>query len=165
MDREHAPQRDGFPAREPADHEVAAGAIGGVAAGIAMWLPAMAASPPGLGFLFPMKLVAASFMGGSALDTGRTAAVLVGAVLAALASVAAALVFVSILPEKARAPASVAAGAAYGALLFAPAWYGLVRVTDPILFSAGVGLPVLLLHVIYGAVLGLVVPSLRKVLP
>ncbi len=166
MEQERALSRDGVPAREPADHEVAAGAIAGAVAGVAMWLPAMVASPADLGFFFPLKLVAAGLVGESALDTGNpAAAVLVGALLVGLTSVAFALVFVSILPGKTTAFRAVAGGAVYGAVLFAPAWYVLVRVTNPILFSAEVAVPMLVLHVIYGAVLGLVVPTLRKVLP
>jgi len=158
--------REAIPVREPADHEVAAGAIAGLTGAIAMWLPAMIASPGEQGFLFPLRLVAASVMGASALDTGSGAApALVGALLILLMAVLCGLVFVSILPESATSVRASLAGAVYGVALYAPAWYGFVRVADPILYSAGLALPVPLLHAVYGMVLGLQVPVLRKILP
>ncbi|HVP68805.1 MAG TPA: hypothetical protein VMT17_16255 [Anaeromyxobacteraceae bacterium] len=166
MDPAEAEPRRGLPAREPADHEVAAGAIGGLTGAVVMWLPAMLVSPPEVGALFPLRLVAASILGPSALDSDAGAfAALLGAMLAALVAVLGGLVFVSILPQSATSLPAVAAGAAYGAVLFGPAWYGLVRVADPILYAAGLERPMFALHVVYGAMLGLQVPFLRKVMP
>ena len=166
MDQAQEAPRRGFPAREPADHEVAAGAIGGLTGSIVMWLPAMVVTPAEEGALFPLRLVAASLLGPAALDTGDTAGVaFLGAVLAALVAVVFGLVFASILPPTRTALPAVLSGAVYGAVLFVPAWYGLVRVADPILYSAGFELPMFAMHVVYGAMLGLQVPFLRKVLP
>jgi len=165
MDQAQA-RREAFPVREPADHEVAAGAIGGLTASLAMWLPAMIATPREQGFLFPLRLVAASVMGASALDTGTSAApALVGGLLALLMAVLCGLIFVSILPESATAFRGCLAGVLFGAILYAPAWFAFVRVVDPILYSAGLAVPMFALHVVYGAVLGLQVPGLRKLLP
>jgi len=154
-----------IPFREPADHEVAAGAIGGLTGSIAMWVPAMMAAPRDQGPLFPLRLVAASVLGPGALDSGSAAPALLGAVLSAFVAVVFGLVFVSILPQSAAPRFALLAGAAYGAALFPPTWFVLVRVADPILYSAGYGLPMFALHVTYGAVLGIQVPLLRKVLP
>jgi hypothetical protein len=165
MDDVPAAARRGVPFREPADHEVAAGAIAGLTGSIAMWLLAMIGSPADQGSLFPLRLIAASLLGTSALDSGSSAPVVVGALLAAFMAVLYGLVFVSILPQASRSRSAVLAGGVYGAALFAPAWFGLVRVVDPILYSAGYTLPMFALHVIYGAVLGVQVPLLRKVLP
>jgi len=154
-----------IPFREPADHEVAAGAIGGLTASIAVWVPATLASPAEHGPLFPLRLVAASVLGAGALDSGAAAPAVVGAALAALVAVVFGLVFVSILPPAATSRKALLAGGAYGAALFAPTWFALVRVVDPILYSAGYALPAFLLHVGYGALLGIQVPLLRKVFP
>jgi hypothetical protein len=154
-----------LPAREPMDHQVAAGAVAGLVAGSCMWLAAMAFSRSEVGWLFPLRAVAASFLGPSALDSGPAGPVLLGVLLAALTSVLFGLVFTSILPESLDAFASVGAGVAYGVAVWALGWFVLARVLDPILFAAGRPLHMLALHAFYGAVLGLLVPFLRKVLP
>jgi hypothetical protein len=113
-----------------------------------------------------LRLVAASFLGEAALDTGATFGPLaLGALLVALGSVLFGLVYTSILPEGAAAFWAALLGVAYGAALWAVAWFVLVRVLDPILFAAGRGAHMLALHLVYGLVLGLLVPTLRKVLP
>jgi hypothetical protein len=55
----------------------------------------------------------------------------------------------------------------YGAVLYVPAWLGVVHVFDPLLYQAGQGngAVILALHVLYGATLGSLVPLLRKILP
>jgi hypothetical protein len=152
-----------LPEREPADHEVAAGAIAGLVAGAGMAVVAAASSDQGA--LFPLRLVAASFLGHEALDPGWVAPVLLGTLLGALAAVVLALVFASILPRGRSVAVSLAYGLAYGAAAWAVTWYVLVRLVDPVLFAAGSPGPVLLLHLLYGAVLGLLLPPLRRVLP
>ncbi len=162
------PLADELPAREPADHQVAAGAIAGLAGGVAMWLAAMIAASSDMGFLFPLRLVAASFMGESALDTGQTAApVLLGTLLVAMTSVLFGLVYTSILPERVDVFGAMLVGVVYSAALWVVTWFALARVLDPILYAAGRSIPfhMLALYALYGAVLGLLVPFLRKVLP
>lgn len=161
----HGPFGDALPSREPADHQVAAGAVAGLAAGAAMWLVAMLAAKGDMGFTFPLRLVAATFLGHAALDSGFFAPVLLGLALVALASVLFGLVYVSILPESADTVQAVLAGMLYAGVVWLVTWYGLVRVTDPILFIAGRALHMLALYEIYGFVLGFFVPFLRKVLP
>jgi len=162
------PLADELPSREPADHQVAAGAIAGLAGGAAMWLAAMIAARADMGFLFPLRLVAASFMGEAALDTGQTVApVLLGTLLVAMTSVLFGLVYTSILPEGVDVFVAVLIGIVYAAALWAVSWFGLTRVLDPILWAAGRSIPfhMLALHALYGVGLGLLVPFLRKVLP
>ncbi len=161
-----APLADALPAREPADHQVAAGAISGAAAGTAMWLVAMIAARGDMGFTFPLRLVAASFLGHAALDSGSTLGPLaLGGALVLLTSVLFGLIYTSLLPEGADVFAGVLVGLAYAAALWGVAWFGMVRVVDPVLFIAGRAAHMLALHLVYGALLGLLVPFLRKVLP
>ncbi len=152
-----------LPEREPADHEVAAGAVAGLVAGGAMGLVALLASRPGS--FFPLRLVAAAFLGHEALDPTSVGPVLLGALLGLLASIALALVFTSILPRGRGALASVVAGLAFGAAAWAVTWFALVRLVDPVLFAAGEPLEILLLDLLYGGFLGLLLPPLRRLLP
>ncbi len=160
--------RDSLPARQPASSEVAAGAVAGLLAGAVAWGVAMVLLPEGEGGLLPLRLVAATLFGPSAVEPGNVGApAFVGALLVAFAAIAYGLVFVSILRPAARLARSVRVGATYGAILYVPAWLGIVHVFDPLLYQAGQGRgpAVLALHVLYGGLLGLVVPLLRKVLP
>jgi hypothetical protein len=157
------PPVEALPRREPADHEVAAGAIAGLAGGAAMLLAALAASDQGS--FFPLRLVAASFLGHAALDPGAVVPVLVGAVLGALPAVAMGLVFTSILPRAWSPGLAVAAGLAFGAVAWLVAWFALVRLSDPVLFAAVPASRALPLHLLHGAVAGLLLPPLRRVLP
>ncbi len=165
MDPVHRPSGTvpALPQREPADHEVAAGAIAGVAGGGALFIAAAAASDQGA--TFPLRLVAATLLGHEALDPGWAAPVLVGLLLGGLTAVVQALVFASILPRGRPATVSAAYGLAYGAAAWAVSWYVVVRLADPVLFAAGSAGGMLLLLLLYGAVLGLLLPPLRRVLP
>ncbi len=153
-----------LPEREPADHEVAAGAIAGVGAGALACAVAVLASPVGERLL-PIRLVAAAFLGHEALDPGSPVPVLLGLVLGALASVILALVFASILPRGLGAAGSAAAGLAFGAAAWGVTWWVVVRIVDPVLFAAVSPEHALLFDVLYGALLGLFLPPLRRVLP
>jgi hypothetical protein len=160
--------RDSLPARQPASSEVAAGAVAGVTGGLLAWGAAMALPGDELGGLHPLRLVAATLFGPSAIAPDNVGLpVFVGALLVAFAAVAYGLVFVSILPPAAPLRRSIGVGALYGGVLYVPAWLGVVHVFDPLLYQAGRGNGpmILALHVLYGAVLGFLVPFLRKVLP
>jgi hypothetical protein len=160
--------RDSFPARQPASSEVAAGAVSGIAAGLLGWFLATLLAPGQIGALHALRLVAATLFGTAALDPEHVAfPAIVGALLAAFASVAFGLVFVSILRPAAPVRRALLVGALYGAILYFPAWYGVVQLFDPLLYRAGLEMPVavLLLHVLFGSTLGLLVPLLRKILP
>lgn len=161
--RERMPPVEALPRREPADHEVAAGAIAGLAGGAAMLLAALAASDQGS--LFPLRLVAASMLGHAALDPGAAVPVLLGAVLGALPAVAMGLVFTSILPRTWPPGRAVAAGLAFGVAAWLVAWFGMVRLLNPVLFAAVPAARALPLHLLHGAVAGLLLPPLRRVLP
>jgi len=91
----------------------------------------------------------------------------VGGLLAGFASILYGLVFVSILRPASPLGRSIGVGAIYGAVLYLPAWHGLVHVLDPLLYEAaqGRGSTILVLHVLYGATMGFLVPFLRKILP
>jgi hypothetical protein len=156
----------GLPVREPVDHQVAVGAVAGLTGGAAMWLAAMVAARSDQGFLFPLRLVAASFMGEAALDGGALVGpALLGVLLIALTSVLFGLIYTSILPEGVDVFGAMLVGIAYAAALWLVAWFVMARVLDPILYAAGRPAHMLALHAFYGAVLGLLVPFLRKVLP
>jgi hypothetical protein len=160
--------RDSLPARQPASSEVAAGAAAGVTGGLVAWGAAMALPGDELGGLHPLRLVAATLFGPSAIAPDNVGLpVFVGALLVAFAAVAYGLVFVSILRPAAPLRRSIGVGALYGGVLYVPAWLGVVHVFDPLLYQAGRGNGpmILALHVLYGAVLGFLVPILRKVLP
>jgi hypothetical protein len=158
--------REHLPAREPANSEVAAGAVAGLLAGITGWLPAMVFARPGEGALMPLRLVAATFLGMAALDDVNVAVpTVVGAFVAGIIAVTFGLVFVSILPDGAGTGRSVTVGAVYGAVLFFPSWYLLVQVMNPVLFLDGRPWLRFGMHVLYGVVLGLLVPILRKIFP
>ena len=65
-----------------------------------------------------------------------------------------------------RSPmASAAIGLVYGAVAWAFTWFVLVRLVDPVLFAAGRPGEVLLLNLLFGALLGLFLPPLRRLLP
>ena len=160
--------RDSLPARQPASSEVAAGAVAGVIGGLVAWGAAMALPGGELSGLFPLRLVAATLFGPFAIAPENVwLPVLVGALLVGFAAVAYGLVFVSILRPAAPLRRSIGIGAVYGAVLYVPAWLGVVHVFDPLLYQAGQGkgAMILALHVLYGAILGFLVPSLRKILP
>jgi hypothetical protein len=160
------PLADRLPAREPADHQAAVGAVAGLAAGATMWLVAMLFARGDMGFFFPLRLVAASFMGLAALDTGAALGpLLLGILLVALTSVVFGLVFTSILSERHDVFGSVLVGILYAGTLWLVSWFVIARVVDPMLFAAASALYMLLLHLVYGVVLGFLVPFLRKVLP
>jgi len=160
--------RDTLPARQPASSEVAAGAVAGVTGGLVAWGAAMALPGGELGGLFPLRLVAATLFGPSAIEPGNVGLpVLVGLLLVAFAAVAYGLVFVSILRPAAPLRRSIGVGVVYGAVLYVPAWLGVVHLFDPLLYQAGQGngAVILALHALYGATLGFLVPFLRKILP
>jgi len=160
--------RDTLPARQPASSEVAAGAVAGVTGGLVAWGAAMALPGGELGGLFPLRLVAATLFGPSAIEPGNVGLpVLVGLLLVAFAAIAYGLVFVSILRPAAPLRRSIAVGVVYGAVLYVPAWLGVVHIFDPLLYQAGQGngAVILALHALYGATLGFLVPFLRKILP
>lgn len=154
---------EALPAREPADHEVAVGAVAGLVAGGAMGIVALLASQQPS--FFPLRLVAASFLGHEALDPVSVGPVLLGILLGALAAVVQALVFTSIAPRGLGALASVAAGLAFGACAWAISWFVLVRLVDPVLFAAGEPTDLLLLNLLFGGLLGVLLPPLRRLLP
>lgn len=158
-----APRLPELPERLPADHEVAAGAIAGLAGAAAMLLVAMVVSENGA--LFPLRLVAASLLGHEALDPGAVGPVLLGIALGALSAVVLGLIFASILPRGLPALNAVGAGLAFGAAAWAVTWWGLVRILDPVLFAAAASSDALFLDLIFGAVAGLAMPPLRRVLP
>jgi hypothetical protein len=154
-----------LPAREPADHEVAAGAAAGVAAGLATLLAALAGTGAEQGSFFPLRLVAASLLGHEALDPGWVAPVLLGSALGLFTSVVLGLVFVSLLGRGPSLAASLGAGLVYGVVSWSITWWVVVRLVDPVLFSSVRPARALLLHLVFGAALGLVLPPLRRVLP
>jgi hypothetical protein len=160
--------RDSLPARQPASSEVAAGAVSGLIGALVAWGVAMALLPSGEGGLRPLRLVAATLFGPRAIETGNVGLpALVGALLVGFAAVAYGLVFVSILPPAATLRRSMGVGTVYGAVLYFPAWLGVVHVFDPLLYQAGQGRgeAILGLHALYGASMGFLVPFLRKILP
>lgn len=158
--------RERLPAREPANSEVAAGSVAGIVAGLTGWLPAMLFARPDEGPLMPLRLVAATFLGTAALDSGNVAVpTVVGSLIAAIIAVIFGLVFVSILPDGAGPGRSILVGLLYGAVLFFPSWYVLVQVMNPVLFLDGRPWLRFGMHVLYGGVLGLLVPFLRKIFP
>ena len=158
-----APHLPELPERLPADHEVAAGALAGLAGAGAMLLAAAAFSENGA--LFPLRLVAASLLGHEALDPAGVGPVLLGTLLGALGAVVLGLVFASILPRALPAWNAFWAGLAYGAVAWAVTWWGLVRIVNPVLFAAAASSDALLLDLLFGAVAGLAMPPLRRVLP
>ena len=160
--------RDSLPARQPASSEVAAGAVAGLTGGLVAWGVAMVLLPEGTGGLRLLRLVAATLFGPFAVAPENVGVpAFVGALLVGFAAIAYGLVFVSILRPAAPPRRAIGVGAVYGAVLYFPAWLGIVHVFDPLLYQAGQGrgLEILGLHVLYGATMGLVVPYLRKILP
>ncbi len=160
--------RETLPARQPMSSEVTAGAVSGLLAGAVAWGAAMALLPASAGGLLPLRLVAATLFAEAALAPDNVGfPAIVGALLVGLAAVTYGLVFVSILRPASPPGRSVLVGAVYGAVLYFPAWLGIVHVFDPLLYRAGEGrgAGVLALHVLYGATMGFLVPFLRKVLP
>jgi hypothetical protein len=160
--------RDSLPARQPASSEVAAGAVSGIVGAAVAWGAAIAFWPGEHGGIELLRLVAATLFGPAALDPDHVGLpAFVGALLVGFAAVAYGLVFVSILRPAARLGRSIAVGATYGAVLYFPAWLGVVHVFNPLLYQEGKGrgLAILLLHVLYGATMGFLVPFLRKILP
>ena len=170
MDHGHesiaSPVAEALPERLQADREVAAGSVAGVCAGAVAWLVAMAGSAGDGSFLLPLRLVATSLLGDAALDTGGVVGpVAVGMVLVALLSVLLGLIYVSILPRHTRTLAAVLVGLIFAAAVWAVAWQGVARVLAPVLYAAGDRSVVLALHALFGLLLGLLVPFLRKILP
>jgi hypothetical protein len=154
------------PARDPADREVAAGAVAGLLAGAAMWALAAALAEIGHAPRTPLRLVASSLLGAQALDPALSGAPWIGAALGTLVAVVLGLVFVSLVPERAGLAASTAAGVALGLVAFLAAWWVLARVGAPALHEAGrAHVPAIaLLHAAFGIVLGALVPVVRSAL-
>ena len=128
---------DRLPSREPADREVAVGALAGLSSGGVMWVVAALFAGGDMGFSFPLRLVAASFEGHEALDTG---AVLgppaLGLLLVGVTSILFGLVFTSILSERLDVVAAILAGAAYATAVWLFSWFVVARVVDPVLYAA-----------------------------
>jgi hypothetical protein len=162
-DRDSITGSEELPRREPADHEVAAGAISGLAGGGAAALAALVASDQPS--IFPLRLVAASFLGHGALDPAGAAPVLLGAALGALGAVVLGLVCASILPRGLSTARAVAAGLGFGAAAWGVTWFVAVRLLDPVLFAAVPAAQALPLYLLDGAVMALLLPPLRRVLP
>jgi len=162
-DRDSITGSEELPRRDPADHEVASGAVAGLAGGGAAALAAVLASDQGS--LFPLRLVAAAFLGHAALDPAGATPVLLGVVLAALGAVVLGLVFASILPRGMSAPGGVAAGLAFGVAAWGVTWFTAVRMLDPVLYAAVPAREALPLYLLSGAVMALLMPPLRRVLP
>jgi hypothetical protein len=152
-----------LPGREPADHEVAAGALAGLVAGGITALLAMALARQGSSF--PLRLVAATFLGHEALDEGSVGPVLLGGFLGALGAVVLALFFASMLPRGRSVSGAVGSGLAFGLGAWVVTWFVVVRMVDPVLFAAGTARWALALDLVYGAILGLLLPPLRRILP
>lgn len=157
------PEVPEMPDRVPADHEVAAGAIAGLAGAAAMALAAIVFSENGS--LFPLRLVAASMLGHEALDPVSIGPVMLGVALGALAAVVLGLLFASILPRGYGTSNALGAGLAFGAAAWAVTWWGPLRILDPVLFAAVASSDMLFLDLLFGAVAGLAMPPLRRVLP
>jgi hypothetical protein len=162
-DRDSITGEEALPRREPADHEVAAGAIAGIAGGGAAAAVAVAASDQGS--LFALRLLAAAFLGHGALDPAAVTPVLLGAVLGILGAVVLGLVLASVLPRGLSTGAGAAAGLALGAAAWAVTWFAPVRLIDPVLFAAVRAREALPLYLVAGLVTALLLPPLRRVLP
>ena len=107
--------RESLPARQPASSEAAAGAVAGLTGGLVAWGVAMALLPEGEGGLRPLRLVASTLFGPSAVAPGNVVPpAIVGALLVGFAAIAYGLVFVSILRPAAPPRRAIAVGAIYG---------------------------------------------------
>jgi hypothetical protein len=109
--------------------------------------------------------VAATLLGHGALDASAAAPVLLGVIMGALGAVVLGLVLASILPRGLPAARAVAAGLGYGAAAWGVSWFAVVRLLDPVLFAAVPALQALPLYLLDGAVMALLLPPLRRVLP
>lgn len=152
-----------LPVREAADHEVAAGVAAGITAGLVTLAAAVAASAQGS--LRPLRLVAATLLGRDALDPDAVGALFLGFVLAGFWTVLLSLVFASILPRARSVPRALLSGLGFGVASWVATWWVLVRLVDPVLFSAVSAQRILALHLLFGGLLGLLLPPLRRVLP
>jgi hypothetical protein len=156
--REHAAATD-------AGDNIKIGIVAGITGAIvmAMWSMGYAAAQ-GLGFFLPMRLIAATFFGVEAL-VGGAGVLLAGMMLHFVTASAWGVLFALLLPRRAGYGLSLLAGLIYGAVVvLAVMTYGILPLLDPIMRER-VELTMfswIVTHVIYGVVLGLLTPFLRR---
>lgn len=141
------------------------GIIAGVTGAIlmAMWSMGYAAAQ-GLGLFLPLRLIAATFFGVEAL-VGGAGVLLTGMMLHFVTASAWGVLFALLLPRDAGYAVSLLAGAAYGGIVVLVVMtYAILPALDQVMrerveltwFSWVVT------HLIYGVVLGLLTPFLRR---
>ncbi len=145
--------------RERAGAWAATGIVGGVVAGIAMAMVAMIWTMlAGAGFWRPMDLIASILLGKSAITGGfQLIPEFLGMVIHLMLSAVFGLIFAAVAARTSwSSGAIIGAGLAYGLLL----WIVNVVIIDTLFIPAGLSLaPTLLMvvvHLVYGLVLGLI---------
>ncbi len=152
--------------KERAGTWAATGIVGGVVAGIAMAMVAMVwMMLAGAGFWKPMDLIASILLDKSAITGGfQVVPELLGMMIHLMLSAVFGLIFAAVAAQTSwSSGAIIAAALAYGLLL----WIVNVVIIDTLFIPAGLSLaPTLLIvvvHLVYGLVLGLVTaPKLAK---
>jgi hypothetical protein len=139
----------------------------GVVAGLTMILAAMILyGMLGLGFWFPLKLIAMPILGIRSVF-GGAGAVIIGLVLHVAVSMAVAVVFAVLLVSvlgRVGPWAGATIGAAYGLLVWLLAQYVVLPATYPLIAIGFVPWVFGFAHAVYGVVLGLA-PGAYKVMP
>ncbi len=142
------------------------GIIGGIVAGIAMAMVAMVwMALAGQGFWKPMDVIASILLGKSAIQAGfQVVPELLGMMIHLVLSAAFGLVFAFVVARTSwSSGAIVGAALAYGLLL----WIVNVVIIDTLFIPAGLSLAptplMVVVHLVYGLVLGLIAaPKLSK---
>jgi hypothetical protein len=143
---------------------IVGGGLAGIIAGIAMAIFAMGyAGMMGMGFLAPLRLIAATLYGVEAL-IGGAGVLMVGLIIHILVSAMFGIIFAALLSSRASGRAAFASGLVYGVVVWAVMRWGVVSWADP---TMAVRLPMMaaaffIEHLVFGGVLAITPGLVRR---
>ncbi len=150
---------EGMQEMPPPREIIAPGILAGAVAAAVMALFAMiVAAATGNGFLRPMKLIAAVFLGGQAAMTGGAGAVILGLAIHMAFGIGFGLIFAALLPRDWNAGVELGAGLVYGVVVFLLMTYIVVPWSNPFMAVRIQHGWFFLYHLAFGATLVLVWP-------
>ncbi len=140
-----------------------AGIVAGMIAGVVMAMVAMfRAGSSGLGFLLPLKLIAALFWGVPAL-IGGVGVLIVGLLIHMVVSGGGGMMFGLMVGNRFNAGAALVGGVIWGIVIWAINWWVFLPWLNQVMLDRQMVMPTqwFVLHLIYGAMLFLV-PSMTR---
>ena len=145
-------------AKEMVGSGVVAGIIGGMLMAMIMM---MSTAANGMGFLAPLRLIAATFHGKEAMAGGGP--LLTGLMIHMMTSMVSGVIFASIVGRRLTLPQALMAGGAFGIAIWVVMTFGGLPLLNPIMRERVVMMPVawFIAHLGFGMGLG-AAPALRR---